>query len=163
VAEEVHPADDNDKAATAAELYRSAIVHELDKLSEDIKSLKKNGAGPTDLVERTLRWTKLIFSIVGIVGGWALALTVWLVSMHADVTQEKFDINKLAERIERIDQQGTRALELIRQRQNDVVATNTSQDVRLRDIENKIGDMARIQLEIKYYVDQLFKSIGQQK
>jgi len=108
-----------------------------------------------DALERALRWAKLILGIVGTVGGWALGLTVWLVAMHADVNQLKRDNEVLRQGVISIDSNGTRALETIRQRQNDVLATNVGQDARIRELENKLSDTQRKQVENSFWIDQL--------
>lgn len=103
--------------------------------------------------ERLLRWTKSILSIAGIVAGWIIGLTVWLVSMNGDVAQLKFDRSTMQTQMDRMDQLGTRALDKVVTRQNDVIAHNTATDARLRDIENKIVEMQRIDIELKYKLD----------
>ena len=121
----------------------TSIDHEPPRLSE------------SEVLERALRWAKLILGIVGTVGGWALGLTVWLVAMHADVAQLKRDNEEVHKTIIALDSAGTRALETVRNRQMDVVAANSSQDARIREMEVKLSDIQRRQVENSFWIDQL--------
>jgi hypothetical protein len=107
-----------------------------------------------DTVERILRWAKMILSIVGIVGGWALALTVWLVAMHGDVNQLKRDHEDIHKEITRIDERGTRALETIRNRQDDVITNNKAQDIKIDQNAARLNDVYNKQVENRYLLEQ---------
>jgi len=88
-------------------------------------------------------------------GGQTVALVAWLVQMHADVAQLKVQQEINVRSIIRLDEGGSRPMVLVQQRQNDIIATNGSQDTRIRDLELKIIDMTRLQIENKFWIDQM--------
>lgn len=137
-----------------------------------------------DQLERFLRWTKYILGIAGTVGGWAMALTIWLVVMRGEVTQLRIDTNiqainlrdfkesvlnlntplstrviNIEKRIDALDTNGSRAVETLRNRQVDVIATNNAQEARIRQLENAQTELLAKALENKYQIDQIFQII----
>jgi capsule polysaccharide export protein KpsE/RkpR len=84
-----------------------------------------------------------------------IALVGWLVQLRAEVTQLKVEHHDMAQRLDRIDREGTRALTVVLQRQMDVVAINSAQEARLRELETRLSDYQRIQVENRFWIDQL--------
>lgn len=81
-------------------------------------------------------------------------LVAWLVQMHADVERLKAEHASIVQQIGRIDDQGTRAMETVRNRQIDVMAVNDAQNRRLEDLSTKQNEIFNKQVENRYLLEQ---------
>ena len=84
-----------------------------------------------------------------------VALVAWLTTIRAELTAVQRDHGEMHTQLTALDNSGSRALETIRQRQNDVIVANVAQDARLRELENKISDLQRQSAENRIWIDQL--------
>lgn len=84
-----------------------------------------------------------------------IGLVGWLVQMRTEVTQLKAGHTEMHQLVDRFDRDGTYALKAVQQRQLDVIAANSAQDARIRELENKLSDIQRRQVENSFWVDQL--------
>lgn len=125
--------------------------------------------------ERFLRAHKISLGLLFAFGVQAVTFTIWLANKGAEITQLQRDVLNLAsenrqirnemktehepllKRLEVIDQNGTRALETMRNRQNDVIAINAAQDTRIRELEGKLSEVQRQLGENKFWIDQLVR------
>lgn len=101
-----------------------------------------------DAFDRAVRTHRLSLSAIVAVVVQTIGLVVWLVQLGADVKQLRYDVTVLQGRIENIDDRGTRALDLVRSRQADVIAVNAAQEMRIREIEQKFTPFDRSLAEI---------------
>lgn len=86
-------------------------------------------------------------------------VAIWLTNLRADVNQLTRGHAMMETHIQTIDQNGTRATEVLRQRQVDVIAANAAQDARLRELENKLAELQRQSSENRIWIDQLTAAI----
>jgi len=88
-----------------------------------------------------------------------IALVGWLVQLRTEVTQLRGEVTTMLQREERIDREGTRALSIVQQRLNDSIASNTAQDIRLRELENRLGEMQQKTSENRFWLDQVMQQL----
>jgi len=88
-----------------------------------------------------------------------IALVGWLVQLRTEVTQIRNEVTAMAQREERIDREGTRGLGIAAQRLNDAIASNTAQDIRLRELENRLGEMQQKTSENRFWLDQVMQQL----
>lgn len=85
----------------------------------------------------------------------SVGVIVVLVQMHSDVAQLKLDHAGMEARISAIDSGGTRELALIRQRQQDLTASQGAQDARISELYARTGKTEQQANESRFWVEQL--------
>lgn len=86
-------------------------------------------------------------------------VAIWLTNLRSDVNQLIHEHAGIEARIQQIDQNGTRGMETIRNRQSDFIASQTAQDARIREIETKTNEMQRQAIENRVRIDQLTAAV----
>ena len=110
-------------------------------------------------VERILRLAKLGITIVVTLVTVMLGATWFLLQDHFQQVALAERLAELSAQMHEIDRAGTRALDFVRNRQNDVIATNAGQDMRLRELERQHNELQRTTAENKYLIDQALQII----
>jgi hypothetical protein len=105
-------------------------------------------------VERILRLIRLGIGIVVTLITALLGATWFLLQDHFQQVALTERVAALSVQVQEIDRAGTRALDFVRNRQNDVIATNAGQDMRLRELEREHNELQRTTAENKYLIDQ---------
>lgn len=111
--------------------------------------------GNSDALVRAVRSHRISLGLIVYLIGQTIALVIWLTTLRGDVDVLKREYAEMHLKIGTMDTAGTRALDIIRARQTDVIATNSAQDARMREIENKLGDLQKLTIENRFWIEQV--------
>lgn len=104
--------------------------------------------GVEDPFARALRTHSISLTALVSIVVQTIGVIIWLVQMGADVKQLRTDVTHLHAQQDTMDDRGTRALDIVRNRQGDVIAINAAQEQRIRELEQKIGMIERNHVEL---------------
>ncbi len=92
-----------------------------------------------DSFDHAMRTHRVSLSAIVAVVVQTIGIVIWLVQLGAEVKQMRQEVTILQNKLDDLNEKGTRALDPVRNRQVDVVATNAAQDQRIREMETKLS------------------------